>query len=125
MLNNDKKFYGQAPYAGGYAGVQTTREGERDMTCSLTVDLTDRAAAGAQTLLCPEVRATSERIADICVACGEHLAHHNCDSCDRRVCKACVVLGAALPFSSFCSSECRDEAELAAEEARQTDVTAR
>ena|SRR5579864_6714223 len=105
--------------------LQTREEDrERIMTCSLTVDLTDRAGA-AQTALGPEVRAIAERIADICVACGEHLAHHNCDSCDRRVCKACVVLGAVLPFSSFCSSECRDEAELAAEEARQTDVTAR
>ncbi|HEY6350660.1 MAG TPA: hypothetical protein VI636_14750 [Candidatus Angelobacter sp.] len=95
------------------------------MTCSLTVDLTGNAGAAAQTALCPEVRATAERITDICVACGEHLAHRNCDSCDRRLCKACVVLGVALPFSSFCSTECRDETELAAEEGRQTDVTAR
>jgi len=72
-----------------------------------------------------EISRAAERLADLCTACSERLAHHNCDACDRRVCKACVVASDILSLSCFCSSECRDEAELAAEEVRQSDAYVR
>jgi len=72
-----------------------------------------------------EISRTAERLADLCTVCSERLAHHNCDACDRRVCRACVVASDILPLSRFCSSECRDEAELAAEEVRQSDAYVR
>ena len=75
--------------------------------------------------LCPEICAIAHRLADLCGACEKRLAHSNCDSCDRRICRACLIEASSLPFSSFCSTQCRNEAELAAEEARQTDAYAR
>jgi len=72
-----------------------------------------------------EISRAAERLADLCTVCAERLAHHNCDACDRRVCKACMVASDILPLSCFCSIECRDEAELAAEEVRQSDAYVR
>ena len=85
----------------------------------------DATGPGIQLPLCPEICATANRLADLCMACEERLAHSNCDSCERRICRACVVQAPSLPLSSFCATQCRDEAELAAEEARQTDAYAR
>ena len=62
------------------------------------------------------------RIADICGICGERLAHKSCESCDRRMCNACAIFSMILPLSFFCSEDCRDEAELAAEQTRQSDA---
>ena len=62
------------------------------------------------------------RTADICGICGERLAHKTCESCERRMCNACAVSSTILPLSFFCSEDCRDEAELAAEQARETDA---
>ena len=44
-----------------------------------------------------EISRAAERLADLCTACSERLAHHNCDACDRRVCRACVVASDVLP----------------------------
>ena len=92
------------------------------MTSPLTEKLT-RSMVPEQ--LCPEICATAGRLADLCSACEKRLAHSNCDSCDRRICRACVVEAPSLPCSLFCSTQCRDDAELAAEQARQTDAYAR
>lgn len=51
-----------------------------------------------------------------------------CDACwryfprfsDRNEMISNVVLSSILPESEFCSEKCRDEAELAAEQARQS-----
>lgn len=75
--------------------------------------------------VCPHTRAAAARWADLCVACAERLAHHSCDTCEKRICNACVVLSLTLTVSFFCSDECREEAELAAEQARATDTYAR
>jgi len=85
------------------------------------IDVSDEAMESGSS----EISRAAERLADLCTACSERLAHHNCDACDRRVCKACVVASDVLPLSRFCSSECRDEAELAAEEVRQSDAYVR
>ena len=58
---------------------------------------------------------------DVCVICSGP-AEKNCEGCDRGFCNRCEVLSELLPLSRFCSSECRDEAELAAEQARQSDL---
>ena len=72
-----------------------------------------------------EICQVAARTNDICAICGERLAHKTCESCERRMCNACVVLSVILPLSFFCSEECRDQAELAAEQARQSDVCER
>ncbi|HEY6253602.1 MAG TPA: hypothetical protein VI685_26895 [Candidatus Angelobacter sp.] len=97
------------------------------MTCSLPANCVDSASAetAVPAPICPQTSATARRIADVCTVCGQRLAHRNCDACDRRICRTCVVTGTSLPLSCFCSSECRDEAELAAEDVRQTDAYAR
>ena len=56
-----------------------------------------------------------------CAVCEERPAAHLCDSCDRGMCDFCLVLSSLLPLSRFCSEECRDQAELAAEQARESD----
>jgi hypothetical protein len=58
---------------------------------------------------------------DGCVICSGP-AEKNCESCDRRFCNRCEVRSELLPLSCLCSSDCRDEAEFAAEQARQTDL---
>ena len=92
------------------------------MTWSLTEDVSGSAIRES---ICPEICAVASRLEDLCGACEKRLAHLNCDSCDRRICLACVMAAPSLPLSSFCSAQCRDEAELAAEEARHTDAYAR
>lgn len=104
--------------------IENSSQG-KNMTGSLILDPGDRAECPAQTPCALQTRAIANRMADVCAVCGQRLAHHNCDTCDRRICNACVVFGVSLSLSSFCSTECRDEAELAAEEARQTDAYAR
>lgn len=91
------------------------------MTCSLSEELDPTP----QQAICPEICAIARRLEDLCLACEQRLAHSNCDSCDRRICRACIVTAPSLPLSLFCSTQCRDDAELAAEEARQTDTYAR
>ena len=85
------------------------------------IDVSDQALESGSS----EISRAAERLADLCAVCTERLAHHNCDACDRRICKACVVASDVLPLSRFCSCECRDEAELAAEEVRQSDAYGR
>jgi hypothetical protein len=68
-----------------------------------------------------EVHRLAQRLNDRCAICGERLAHRTCEVCERRICNVCAIVSALLTFSHFCSSECRDEAELAAEQVRQTD----
>lgn len=46
-----------------------------------------------------------------CDACGRYFAHFD-DGCCQ------VITSGILPESEFCSEKCRDEAELAAEQAR-------
>lgn len=65
--------------------------------------------------------ADSGLVQDLCGICGGQ-GRNNCESCDRRFCGRCEVVSELLPLSFFCSSECRDEAELAAEQARQSDL---
>src|SRR5215469_5830282 len=85
-------------------------------TASLTTALINEAESESN--LCPHTRTTASRLIDLCTACAERLAHHTCDACDRRICRPCALFSSVLSQSFFCSSECRDEAELAAEEAR-------
>jgi hypothetical protein len=72
-----------------------------------------------------QIRQVAARTADICGICGERLAYKTCESCEQRMCNACAIFSTILPLSFFCSEECRDEAELAAQQARQTDVCQR
>lgn len=41
-----------------------------------------------------------------------------CDTCERNVPIEQRVTSVVLPYSEFCSADCREEAELAAEDAR-------
>ena len=66
----------------------------------------------------------TEHVSDICPVCRERPAAFICDSCERRVCELCLVPSSLLPLSRFCSDECREQAELAAEQARQSDAYA-
>jgi len=61
----------------------------------------------------------------LCVVCHERPAAHLCDSCDRGICDSCLVVSSLMPLSRFCSEECRHQAELAAEQTRQSDPYAR
>jgi hypothetical protein len=67
-----------------------------------------------------EIVYNAQRALDVCHSCQEHLAHFNCSACDCRACNACGITSVILPYSMFCSESCRDEAELAAENARQS-----
>ena len=101
--------------------------GRRDLlayTGELIADAIDVSDEAGKPGSC-EINRAAERLADLCTACGERLAHHSCDACDKRICNVCVVDSDILPLSRFCSSECRNEAELAAEEVRQSDNYAR
>jgi len=95
------------------------------MTCTVFTNLVQADDQDRPAPLGSETQATANRLADVCTACAERLAHHACDTCSRRICKACVVLSSVLTLSFFCSGECREEAELAAEQARETDAYAR
>jgi len=64
----------------------------------------------------------TEHVSDICPICRERPAAFTCDSCERRACDSCLVPSSLLPRSRFCCDECRDEAELAAEQVRQSDA---
>lgn len=99
--------------------------GKEDIACSWATRSLDEPCNKQQEPFCAGISAAADRLVDLCVACRERLAHKNCDTCDGRICNVCVVPGNCLPLSSFCSSECRDEAELAAENARQADIYAR
>lgn len=61
----------------------------------------------------------------VCAVCRRRPAAYVCDNCERKVCDLCLVQSSLLPLSRFCSEECRGEAELAAEQARQSDPYAR
>jgi len=62
------------------------------------------------------VRASPPEVArDGCDLCGAAAGRESCDTCESRLCQSCRVRSDILPLSCFCSSECRDEAELAAE----------
>lgn len=97
------------------------------MTCitEFTTVVVGESGETRVSALCPEIRKTARRLVDSWGVCGERLACHHCDTCERRLCQACVLPSLALPLSRFCSTECRDEAELAAEQARQTDICGR
>jgi len=45
-------------------------------------------------------------------------ATFNCDTCEKLAATEEVITSPILPCSRFCSTSCRDEAELAAENAR-------
>ena len=69
------------------------------------------------------VKASPPEVArDACDLCGASGCCECCDTCESRLCQGCRVQSEVLPLSCFCSSECRDEAELAAEAARETDA---
>jgi hypothetical protein len=73
----------------------------------------------------PRTAATTQEPHEHCIVCREQRGCRRCDACDRPVCQICEIVSEVLPGSFFCSSRCRNEAELAAEQARISDLRER
>lgn len=68
---------------------------------------------------CSENTGTPISPQDVLAQQSNHAVTFTCDACEQIGAIGEAVTSLVLPCSRFCSTDCRDEAELAAENARQ------
>lgn len=61
---------------------------------------------------------TLRSLQDVLAKQSNHAATFNCDTCEQIVAIEEAVTSPVLPYSRFCSTACRNEAEQATEDAR-------